>query len=169
MEHSISKKHQIAYKCADGLTLTFKRKDPATTANELINLGSLLGISDKISGFLGYKEASPAEQAEYISFCRKSFNGIKMKSFLMSGTGARALMTSGSMLFVHVDNSIKIDKVNFSDFLNEYKELDTLLTVPVDYWFNQNNSMFIDISSLEKDETITLNLRLSDFNDVGAE
>lgn len=159
-------------KSTQNLSVEVKRADPAVTAKEYIVIGAILMNSNlgKYGVYAGYYNAVlVSNQLAAAQFPVKALNGVKLKQLKIAGTGAKTLFVNGDLDFMHIDNTAVQNKVSLSTFADEYKYLDTLLTIPVEYQFNQNNGIVIDITSLAKDETIRIDLMLCDFNDIGAE
>lgn len=159
-------------KSTQNLSFSVKRADPETTAKEIIVIGAI-GNNAALKAQGVYKDygiCTPTDNANGLFQTNlKAINGFQLKQLKIAGTGAKTLFTTGVLDFIHVDNTQKQNKVSLSTFADEYKYLDTLLTIPVEYSFNQNNGLVIDISGLDKDETIKIDIICEDFADYHAE
>lgn len=159
-------------KSTENLSFEVKRADPGVTAKEFVVLGAL-GINNQLikSGiYAGYNTATfTANSPGLYQTNIKAVNGLDVKEIKISGTGAKTFITSGQLDFAHQDNTLKQNIVSMSRFANEYKYLDTLITIPVEYALNQNNGIIFDISGLAKDETLKIDFILKNFADYHAE
>lgn len=153
------------------ISIVYKRSDPTTNVKEVIAIGAIVNATFIKNGvFASYALCTPSSNAlGAAQMSVKGVNGFKMKSFKIAGTGAKTIITTGEMNFIHQDNSQVQNKLAFSKFATEFANLDTLLTVPVEFNFNQSNGFCIDVSALDKDETIRLDFEVCEMADFGAE
>lgn len=159
-------------KTTENLSFEVRRADPEVEAKEMLVFGAL-GLNQNLEKEGAYAGFSPVKFNSnivgWIQANLKCLNGCDLREIKISGTGAKKFITSGSLDFAHQDNTLKQNKISMSRFADEYKYLDTLITIPVEYALNQNNGIIFDISGLAKDETLKIDLILKNFADYHAE